>query len=65
MDDPTNQVFAYKFRTYNLGIPIGELKSVILDDKFLFLGYELEIPIHYKQKTFINEDKEDKDDYLV
>jgi len=60
MDDPTNSSIRYKFRTYNLGVPLG-IKIGNLDDKFLFLGYELEIPIHYKQKTFINEDKEDKD----
>jgi hypothetical protein len=27
----------------------------------LFFGYELEIPVNYKEKTFIDEDKEDKD----
>lgn len=49
-----------KYRTYNLGIPIG-VKIGNLSDKFVFVGYELEIPVHYKEKTFINEDKEDKD----
>lgn len=59
-DDPTNSSIRKKFRTYSLGIPIG-VKIGNLDDKFLFFGYELEVPIHYKEKTFINEDKEDKD----
>src|SRR5688572_450145 len=48
-----------KYRTYNVGIPVG-IKIGNLSDKFLFFGYELEIPVNYKEKTFINEDKEDK-----
>ena len=60
-DDPNDPSVRYKFRTYNLGIPVG-IKIGNLSNKFLFVGYELEFPIHYKQKTFINEDKEDKDD---
>lgn len=49
-----------KYRTYSIGIPVG-VKLGNLSDKFLFFGYELEIPINYKEKTFIDEDKEDKD----
>jgi hypothetical protein len=45
-----------KYRTYNLGIPIG-IKVGNLSDKFLFAGYELEIPVNFKEKTFENEDK--------
>ncbi len=45
-----------KYRTYNLGIPIG-VKLGNLNDKFLFAGYELEIPINFKEKTFIDEHK--------
>jgi len=48
-----------KYRTYNVGIPVG-IKIGNLSDKFLFFGYELEIPVNYKEKTFIDEDKEDK-----
>ncbi|HEY3403949.1 MAG TPA: hypothetical protein VGK59_11210 [Ohtaekwangia sp.] len=48
-----------KVRTYNLGIPVG-IKVGKLDGRFIYLGYELEIPLNYKEKTFINEDKEDK-----
>lgn len=55
-----NSTTRKKYRTYNLGIPVG-VKIGNLSDKFLFVGYELEIPIHYKEKTFINEDKEEKD----
>lgn len=55
-----NSTTRMKYRTYNVGIPVG-VKIGNLSDKFLFFGYELEIPVHYKEKTFINEDKEDKD----
>jgi len=51
-----------KFRTYNLGIPIG-IKIGDLNQKdpfFLFGGYELEMPFHYKEKTFENGDKTEK-----
>ena len=48
-----------KARTYNLGIPVG-LKVGNLEGKFIYFGYELEIPLNYKEKLFVNEDKEDK-----
>jgi hypothetical protein len=51
-----------KYRTYNVGIPVG-VKFGNLSGRFLFFGYELEIPINYKEKTFVDEDKEDKDNY--
>lgn len=59
-DYPNETGVRKKFRTYNLGIPFG-VKLGNLDDKFLFVGYELEIPLNYKEKTFINDDKENKD----
>jgi hypothetical protein len=59
-DYPDETNVRKKFRTYNLGIPVG-IKLGNLSDKFVFVGYELEIPINYKEKTFINEDKQDKD----
>jgi hypothetical protein len=48
-----------KFRTYNLAIPVG-FKVGNLDKMFLFAGYELEFPFHYKEKTFDGGDKIDK-----
>lgn len=51
-----------KYRTYNLGLPIG-IKIGDLHQKhpfFLFGGYELEMPFQYKEKTFENGDKTDK-----
>ena len=46
-----------KFRTYNLGIPVG-IKVGNLDKFFVFGGYEIEFPFHYKEKTFENEVKD-------
>lgn len=46
-----------KFRTYNLGIPIG-IKIGNLGKGFLYGGYEIELPFHYKEKTFRDENKD-------
>jgi hypothetical protein len=46
-----------KFRTYNLGIPLG-IKIGNLKKAFIYGGYEVELPFHYKEKTFIDEKKE-------
>ena len=46
-----------KFRTYNLGIPVG-IKVGNLEKTFGYVGYELGIPFQYKEKTFISEKKE-------
>lgn len=48
-----------KYRTYNLGIPIG-IKIGNMDRMFLFGGYEFDLPFVYKEKTFENEEKTDK-----
>ncbi len=56
--DPLNSDVKKKHRTYNFGIPIG-FKIGNLDKFFVFGGYELEFPFHYKEKTFINGDKQD------
>ncbi|MBL7854054.1 MAG: hypothetical protein JNL17_06640 [Cyclobacteriaceae bacterium] len=48
-----------KARTYNVGIPFG-LKLGNLQKRFFFVGYELELPVNYKEKIFINEEKEEK-----
>ena len=51
-----------KFRTYNLGLPIGiKIGDLNQEDPFfIFAGFELEMPFHYKEKTFENGDKNDK-----
>jgi len=48
-----------KHRTYNLGIPIGLKVGNLNQDKpfFLFGGFELEFPFHYKEKSFAGSEK--------
>lgn len=58
-DDPLNDNTRYKYRTYNLGIPIG-IKVGSMEKFFVYGGYEIEFPFHYKEKKFIDGDKEDK-----
>jgi hypothetical protein len=50
----------FKYRTYNLGIPVG-FKIGKLDKMLFFAGYEVEFPFVYKEKHFVNEEKVDKD----
>ena len=40
-----------KFRSYNVGVPVG-FKFGNMDDLFFYGGYEVEIPVLYKEKTF-------------
>jgi len=59
-EDPFDENNAkYKYRTYNFGIPVG-FKVGKFDDFVFFGGYEMEFPFVYKEKKFVNEDKEDK-----
>jgi hypothetical protein len=58
--DPSNDLsYKKKFRSYNLGIPIG-LKVGNLDKTFFYGGYEIEFAIAYKEKTYEDGDKTDK-----
>lgn len=54
--DTTTQYTKQKFRSYNLGLPIG-IKLGNLKGGFIYGGYEIELPFHYKQKYFVNDDK--------
>lgn len=56
-EDPT-QSLRKKVRTYTLGVPFGIKLGNLDSDTFIYLGYELEFPIHYKEKTFVGEQKE-------
>ena len=49
--DGQGQSFRKKFRTYNLGIPLG-IKLGNIEKFFVYGGYEFEFPFHYKEKTF-------------
>jgi hypothetical protein len=52
-----NTVVKKKFRTYNIGIPVG-FKLGNFKYFFFYGGYQIECPIHYKEKTFINNEKQ-------
>lgn len=54
-----NEANRKKFRTYNLGVPVG-IKIGDMDNFYVFGGYELELPFNYKEKTFVNDEKVDK-----
>ncbi len=51
LPDGVNEPIKKKFRTYNLGIPIG-LKLGDLNGLFIYGGYEIEFPFVYKEKTY-------------
>ncbi|MBZ5856084.1 hypothetical protein [Flavihumibacter profundi] len=57
----TQEVLTYKkkFRSYNLGVPLG-IKIGNMDGTFFYAGYEVELPVFYKEKTFDGGDKIDK-----
>ncbi len=57
--DQTNYTVKKKFRTYNIGIPLG-FKIGDLKKMFFYAGYEIEFPFVYKEKTFENDVKTDK-----
>jgi hypothetical protein len=49
----------WKFRNYNVGIPVG-FKLGNMSKMYLYTGYEIEFPVNFKQKKFVNERLEDK-----
>lgn len=57
--DSIHKLYKKKFRSYNLAIPIG-IKIGDPDKFFVFAGYELELPFHYKEKTYNGKEKIEK-----
>lgn len=57
--DTNNLVYKKKFRTYNLAVPLG-VKVGDLDKTFFYGGYEVELAMSYKEKTYDGGDKIDK-----
>ena len=58
--DPSNSLeYKKKFRTYNLGLPLG-IKVGDLQKTFFYGGYEVELAFSYKEKTYDGGDKVDK-----
>lgn len=53
------QTYKTKFRSYNLGIPLG-VKFGNIKKSFMYAGYEIEFPFHYKEKWINNGKKTDK-----
>ena len=60
--DIPNSDTMMKFRTYNLGVPVG-IKLGNVNGTFLYGGYEIEFPFHYKEKLFVDDDKKDVNSY--
>ena len=54
-----NLLYKKKFRSYTLGIPLG-FKAGNLDKIFFYGGYEVELAITYKEKTYVGGDKTGK-----
>jgi len=46
-----------KYRSYSLGIPLALKLGSFRDDFYIFGGAEYEWMFHFKQKTFINDEK--------
>ncbi len=61
-DDPAVPKQRWKARAYTIGIPIG-IKVGNMNGGFVFGGYEIEFPINFKYKQFLNDDKIDKNNY--
>jgi hypothetical protein len=57
--DVPNSNLRKKVRTYNVGVPVA-IKIGNMNGFFLYGGYELELPVNYKEKTFANDDKTEK-----
>lgn len=57
--DAPNSDYRYKFRYYNLGLPVG-IKLGTTNGGLFLVGYSFEWPFNYKEKEFLNEQKEDK-----
>jgi hypothetical protein len=61
-DDPAVAKQRWKARVYSLGIPIG-IKVGNMNGGFLFGGYEIEFPLNFKEKRFLNDDKQEVNNY--
>lgn len=57
-DPESNSTIKKKYRTYNLGIPVG-IKLGVMNKWLFYGGYEIEFPFHFKEKTFVNNSKQD------
>ena len=58
-DDPADGSIRKKFRTYNLGVPLG-IKLGNMNKLMLYAGVDAEYAFNYKEKTFENDNKVQK-----
>lgn len=49
----------HKYRAYTVGLPLG-IKLGRMHGTLVALGYELELPFHYKEKRFVDERRNDR-----
>jgi len=54
----SNAIIKKKYRNYNFALPVG-IKLGLMNSWLFFGGYEIEFPLAYKEKTFINGVKQD------
>jgi hypothetical protein len=57
--DVPDSPYRYKYRSYNLGLPVG-FKIGTMNKGLFFAGYSFEWPFNYKEKQFLNETREDR-----
>ncbi len=62
-DHPDSGNIYYKTRNYTVGLPLG-LKFGRSDGRFIYGGYEIEFPFAYKEKKFINDEKQKFDEWF-
>jgi len=60
LDPETQNIDKKTFRSYNLGLPVG-IKFGNLAKFYVFAGYEIELPFAYKEKTYRDGVKINKD----
>jgi hypothetical protein len=61
-DDPAVPKQRWKARAYTIGIPVG-IKFGNMNGAYVFGGYEIEFPINFKYKRFLNDDKQENNNY--
>lgn len=54
----SNATIKKKYRNYNFGLPVG-IKLGLMNSWLFYGGYEIDFPFSYKEKTFINDVKQE------
>lgn len=49
-----------KFRTYNLGVPVGIKLGNVNEGFFVYGGFQIDYAFNYKEKTFLDDKKDEK-----